>query len=105
VRTRVLQVIRGWSGCGTRMFLANLSPTAQQTRHWLCANLVCVLRGFLAYEPTGDFLMPPGIATLYCVPVEHCFKSFALVLTHQDGWRVVFSGDTRPSPTYQPALN
>jgi ribonuclease Z len=39
-----------------------------------------------------------GITQLYMVPVIHCPDAFGVVITHQDGWKMVFSGDTRPCP-------
>ena len=32
------------------------------------------------------------------VPVDHCTEAYGLVLRHQHGWKIVFSGDTRPCP-------
>ncbi|KAK9829441.1 hypothetical protein WJX72_005893 [[Myrmecia] bisecta] len=39
-----------------------------------------------------------GLASWQSVAVDHCFEAFALVLHHQDGWKLVYSGDTRPCP-------
>lgn len=30
------------------------------------------------------------------VPVDHCPQAYGLVLTHKRGWKIVYSGDTRP---------
>lgn len=30
------------------------------------------------------------------VPVDHCPQAYGLVLTHIQGWKIVYSGDTRP---------
>lgn len=30
------------------------------------------------------------------VPVYHCPQAYGLVLTHIRGWKIVYSGDTRP---------
>ena len=30
------------------------------------------------------------------VPVDHCHHAFGLVFTHKNGWKLVYSGDTRP---------
>jgi len=38
-----------------------------------------------------------GFRTLNTVNVLHRTKAFGLVVTHQDGWRLVYSGDTMPS--------
>ena len=43
-----------------------------------------------------QFLAPLGIAHFVSVPVHHCKDAFACVVGHVDGWRLAFSGDTRP---------
>ena len=30
------------------------------------------------------------------MPVDHCPQAYGLVLTHKEGWKIVYSGDTRP---------
>lgn len=37
-----------------------------------------------------------GLARLESVRVVHCAHSYGVVLEGQAGWKVVFSGDTRP---------
>lgn len=37
-----------------------------------------------------------GIVNLETAQVEHCMDSFGFALEHQDGWKIAFSGDTRP---------
>ena len=32
------------------------------------------------------------------VPVIHCYDSYGLVMEHVSGWKIVYSGDTRPCP-------
>lgn len=32
------------------------------------------------------------------VPVDHCPEAYGFVLNHQHGWKIVYSGDTRPCP-------
>lgn len=32
------------------------------------------------------------------VPVDHCPQAFGLVIAHNHGWKIVYSGDTRPCP-------
>lgn len=39
-----------------------------------------------------------GLKTLQSVLVVHCAHAYAAVLEGQAGWKVVFSGDTRPCP-------
>ncbi|KAI9444283.1 hypothetical protein H4582DRAFT_1920585 [Lactarius indigo] len=38
-----------------------------------------------------------GFSRLNTIDVLHRTRAFGLVVTHQDGWRLVFSGDTMPS--------
>ncbi|CEO95515.1 unnamed protein product (mitochondrion) [Plasmodiophora brassicae] len=38
------------------------------------------------------------ITSMTSVPVLHCRDSFGIVLTHERGWKFVYSGDTRPCP-------
>ena len=42
-------------------------------------------------------LFSSGITSLTLVPVLHCAESYGIVLKHRDGWKLVYSGDTRPS--------
>ena len=37
------------------------------------------------------------------VSVNHCHDAFGLVVTHRDGWKLVYSGDTRPCKALQEA--
>ena len=32
------------------------------------------------------------------VPVDHCTEAYGLALKHHHGWKIVYSGDTRPCP-------
>lgn len=38
-----------------------------------------------------------GIKQLFNVRVDHCPFAYAAVIDAVDGWRLVYSGDTRPS--------
>lgn len=38
-----------------------------------------------------------GLSKLNTIDVLHRTRAFGLVVTHQDGWRLVYSGDTMPS--------
>jgi ribonuclease Z len=40
-----------------------------------------------------------GIVSLEMAPVIHCMDSFGMAIEHQDGWKICFSGDTRPVQT------
>jgi len=37
-----------------------------------------------------------GISKLESFTVDHCANAYGLELESEDGWKVVFSGDTRP---------
>eukprot|EP00118_Oscarella_pearsei_P014919 m.130681 g.130681 ORF g.130681 m.130681 type:complete len:226 (+) comp38035_c0_seq44:1611-2288(+) len=39
-----------------------------------------------------------NFSELICVPVIHCRDAFGIVFRHRDGWKMVYSGDTRPCP-------
>ncbi|XP_038069577.1 zinc phosphodiesterase ELAC protein 2-like [Patiria miniata] len=38
-----------------------------------------------------------NLAEYTTVPVPHCFNSHGLVIQHEDGWKLVYSGDSMPS--------
>ena len=40
-----------------------------------------------------------GIVSLEMAPVVHCMDSFGMAIEHEDGWKICFSGDTRPVQT------
>ena len=44
----------------------------------------------------SHFFRGTGLESLTSVPVVHCKDAWACVLRHRDGWKVSFSGDTRP---------
>lgn len=37
-----------------------------------------------------------GIASTACVSMRHCSDAFGVVMRHQSGWSIVYSGDTQP---------
>lgn len=37
-----------------------------------------------------------GVQDLRTVRVDHCYDAYGVSLTHMEGWKVVYSGDTRP---------
>ncbi|KAL6752937.1 beta-lactamase-like protein [Haematococcus lacustris] len=39
-----------------------------------------------------------GLSSWSTVPVIHCHEAYGLVLEHESGWKLVYSGDTRPCP-------
>ncbi len=43
-------------------------------------------------------LTPGGVASIRTVRVIHCYDAYGLVIDHTHGWRVTYSGDTRPCP-------
>jgi len=89
--------------------------------HTTCCKCNCKYRKELHSEFSFDFidslhLRTPssvlksyfGITEVFSVPVFHCFMAHALSLKHENGWSLVFSGDTLfcpglitacPSPT------
>jgi ribonuclease Z len=54
---------------------------------------------FKADATTNNFLEPLlslGITSINVVPVMHIPQSYGIVICHKDGWKLVYSGDTRP---------
>lgn len=49
-----------------------------------------------AYLPPA--LLHGGISDLRNVKVLHCTRAYGVVIQHTRGWKLVFSGDTRPCP-------
>jgi ribonuclease Z len=41
-------------------------------------------------------LIQLGLTQCQTVAVDHCFDAYGVALAHVDGWKIVFSGDTRP---------
>jgi ribonuclease Z len=39
-----------------------------------------------------------GLTRFSTVNVSHSCRAIAAVIDHSDGWRIVYSGDTRPCP-------
>lgn len=44
-----------------------------------------------------------GLTLLQSVPVDHCYDAYGLVMQHASGWKLVWSGDTRPCKALQAA--
>ncbi|XP_063240467.1 LOW QUALITY PROTEIN: ribonuclease Z, mitochondrial-like [Bacillus rossius redtenbacheri] len=42
-----------------------------------------------------------GMRAVATAPVDHCPNAFGVAFTHRDGWKVTYSGDTRPCPTLE----
>lgn len=40
-----------------------------------------------------------GLKNVTTAPVIHCVDAFGISIEHQDGWKITFSGDTRPVET------
>lgn len=56
---------------------------------------------FMREPETFDrFLRPLGFTHLSSIPVHHCRDAFGCIVTHVEGWRLAFSGDTRPCPAF-----
>ena len=45
---------------------------------------------------SGELANQLGVRDLRTVRVEHCYDAYGVCLTHKEGWKVVYSGDTRP---------
>lgn len=50
------------------------------------------------YQRTLRQLRECGITSLKTAFVEHCPFSYGVVLEHQTGWKLVYSGDAKPTP-------
>lgn len=44
-----------------------------------------------------------GLLSWQSVPVEHCADAYGLVIRHESGWSMVYSGDSRPCRRLQEA--
>jgi len=44
----------------------------------------------------GKLLKSSGLSDIAAVEVIHCKWAYGISLTYMDGWKVVYSGDTRP---------
>ncbi|BDA43097.1 probable zinc phosphodiesterase ELAC protein 2 at C-terminar half [Coccomyxa sp. Obi] len=54
--------------------------------------------------PARQWLMNmTGLLSWQSVPVEHCADAFGLVIRHESGWSMVYSGDSRPCRRLQEA--
>lgn len=42
------------------------------------------------------FLLTANLSGFRSIPVDHCHDAYAVVITSVQGWRLVYSGDTRP---------
>ena len=49
------------------------------------------------------FALHAGVCRVQSVAVQHCHDAYGLVLEHGSGWKLVFSGDTRPCPALERA--
>ena len=74
--------------------LQSAGPAAPLRFHFeACANFNAPRSG------ARDFLLRRsslGLRAISCVPVIHCADAWGLVVEHAAGWKVVYSGDTRP---------
>lgn len=37
-----------------------------------------------------------GFKSIQCIPVDHSIEAYGFVIEHETGWKIVYSGDTRP---------
>lgn len=51
---------------------------------------------FYSFHNPGEVFVP-GIE-IKAVPVDHKIEAYGFVVSHQSGWKLVYSGDTRPCP-------
>ena len=57
-----------------------------------------LIEGTQDHAPLPQQLLDLGLSRLRTVPVKHCAQSYGIVLDSREGWRLVYSGDTRPCP-------
>ena len=57
----------------------------------------CVYKPGHVPAQLSDPLVELGFGCVSTVPVVHVFQSYGVVLHHMEGWKLVYSGDTRPS--------
>jgi ribonuclease Z len=55
-----------------------------------------LMRATPNHELQNYFLQTCGLTEVFAVDAIHCHDSYAFFLKHHDGWKIVFSGDTRP---------
>lgn len=73
-------------------FLHELSRlTALRYRFLSCADMNAPQSGL-----RSEVLMRAHLRKLCSVPVQHCSYAYAVVLEGVRGWKIVYSGDTRP---------
>jgi len=41
-----------------------------------------------------------GIVSVKCIPAIHCVDSYCIIIEHETGWKMAYSGDTRPSKLF-----
>lgn len=59
-----------------------------------CASLM----GPFYYEfQTPMMINVPGLE-IFSVPVDHRIEAYGFIISHKSGWKLVYSGDTRPCP-------
>ena len=56
-----------------------------------------------AQSSAEAFALHAGVCRVQSVAVQHCHDAYGLVLEHGSGWKLVFSGDTRPCPALERA--
>jgi len=53
------------------------------------------------YEEVIDFFKKTfGIISVTNVPAIHCLDSYSIILEHEAGWKMAYSGDSRPSKIF-----
>eukprot|EP01105_Mastigella_eilhardi_P000630 TRINITY_DN1073_c0_g1_i1.p1 TRINITY_DN1073_c0_g1~~TRINITY_DN1073_c0_g1_i1.p1 ORF type:complete len:781 (-),score=151.06 TRINITY_DN1073_c0_g1_i1:1373-3715(-) len=56
----------------------------------------CLLKGTAEMPPFKACLANVGVTEMTTARVIHCPNAFGVVVTHKSGWKLVYSGDTRP---------
>lgn len=61
-----------------------------------CTNLLPNEKGFFVNEYLKKACDSLGIEKIYNILVDHSCAAYAVILKHKKGWKIIFSGDTRP---------
>ncbi|CAG9327188.1 unnamed protein product [Blepharisma stoltei] len=70
-------------------------------------NVCNLLMGPLHYtfQPVAETQTIPGLKLIQTVAVIHRIEAYGFIIDHESGWRIVYSGDTRPSENLATAGN
>ena len=68
-------------------------------KHWLSEYSRGCERVFYRFIACDELLAGSCVledCSIQTVPVVHCKKAYGVILAHKAGWKIVYSGDTRP---------